>query len=283
MGEVIIVNKKEFDEKVERIKKDGVEKLHILSDFDRTITTAFVNGESRPSLISVLRDGNYLTKEYAEKAHELFNKYHPIEIDPKLSLEEKKKAMKEWWETHFELLLKEKLNKKDIERVIKSEKVQLREGVKEFLDLLKEEGIPLVILSSTGLGGDAIIAYLKNAEKLYPNIHIIANFFKWAEDGRAIEYSKPVIHTMNKDETVITKFPKIYGNVEKRKNVILLGDTHGDPGMIVGFDYEVLIKIGFLNDKEKELMESYKQIYDVIIIGDGNFSFINKLMKEIIG
>ena len=63
------------------IKKQGIDSLHIVSDFDRTLTYASVGGEKIPSIISILRDGNYLSKEYAEKAHALFNKYHSIEID----------------------------------------------------------------------------------------------------------------------------------------------------------------------------------------------------------
>jgi len=116
-GGVIYSDKESFEKKLKAMKEGGAERLHVLSDFDRTLTTAFVDGESRPSLISVLRDGHYLTSEYAAKAHELFNKYHPIEVNPDISIEEKKKAMKEWWETHFELLLRSGLNKRDLEAV----------------------------------------------------------------------------------------------------------------------------------------------------------------------
>jgi hypothetical protein len=66
--------------------------MHVVSDFDRTLTKVFVNGKKIPSLISVIRDGNYLSSDYAEKAHALFNKYHLIETDTKIPLGEKKKA-----------------------------------------------------------------------------------------------------------------------------------------------------------------------------------------------
>ncbi len=286
--EIIIVDNKELEKRLDLMKKDGAKKLHILTDFDRTITTAFVEGKPRPSLISVLRDENYITEEYSKIAKELFNKYHPIEIDPKIPMEEKKKAMKEWWETHFELLLKVGLNKKDIEKVINSEKVTMRVGAEELLTITYKNNIPVIILSSTGLGGNSIKMYLEKKGKNYKNIHIIANFFTWDNNGKAIAYSKPVIHGMNKDETVINKFSEIYKEVEKRRNVILIGDSLGDPAMIEGFEYDNLIKIGFLNDtkvtndKIEEHLEAYKKAYDVIITNDGTFSYINKLIKEII-
>mgnify|MGYP001614629085 FL=1 len=93
LGKILITNTKELDKIKSKIAEEGTSKLHILADFDKTLTKAFVNGEKIPSVISVLRDGNYLTKDYSEKAHKLYEKYHPIEINPEISLEEKKKAM----------------------------------------------------------------------------------------------------------------------------------------------------------------------------------------------
>jgi len=174
---IVISNPEELEKLKKSISEAGVEKLHVLSDFDRTLTTAFVNGKSIPSLISILRDGNYLTPDYAEKANALYAKYHPIEIDPKIPLEEKKRAMEEWWTTHFDLLIKSGLNKKDLEKVVESEKVRFRDGFEEFADFLWRHKIPLVIMSSSGLGGDAISMYLEGTGKLYDNVYIISNSF----------------------------------------------------------------------------------------------------------
>ena len=93
MENVVISRSEELEKFKKAISEAGAERLHVLADFDRTLTTAFVEGKSVPSLISILRDENYLTPDYPQKAKELYAKYHPIEIDPKLSLKEKKKAM----------------------------------------------------------------------------------------------------------------------------------------------------------------------------------------------
>jgi hypothetical protein len=113
---VLIPNPEVLEQAKKEFKKGGAEKIHVLADFDRTLTTAFVDGKSIPSLISVLRDGNYLTPDYAGKANALFEKYHAIEIDSKIPLFEKKKAMLEWWKTHFALLVECGLNKSDLEK-----------------------------------------------------------------------------------------------------------------------------------------------------------------------
>lgn len=272
-------------EKLEKLKKkffeDGAGKLHILADFDRTLTTAFVDGESVPSLISILRDGSYLTPDYAQKAHELYNKYHPIEINPKIPPKEKKKAMHEWWTTHFDLLIKSGLNKKDLESVVESRKIRFREGFKEFVDFLHKQDTPLIIMSSSGLGGDVISMNLEKEKRLYDNIHIISNSYEWDENGNAAGVKEPVIHVMNKDETAIRDFP-VFGVIKDRKNVLLLGDNLGDIGMIKGFDYDNLIKIGFLNEKVEENLEEYKRNYDVIILNDSSMDYVNGLLREII-
>lgn len=81
---MVISDKKEVEKIRYRIAKEGASKFHVLADFDRTLTKNFVNGREIPSVISILRNGNYLTEDYAQKAHALFNKYHPIEINNKI-------------------------------------------------------------------------------------------------------------------------------------------------------------------------------------------------------
>ena len=71
--------------------------------------------------------------------------------------------------------------------------------------------------------------------------------------------------------------------LEHRKNVLLLGDSLGDLQMTDGFDYENLIKIGFLNYQDEEKLEDYKKVYDVVILNDGAMSYVNGLLKKIFG
>jgi len=277
---IVIANPEKLEDIKKRIAEGGAKKFHILSDFDRTLTTAFIDGKSIPSLISILRDENYLTSDYGSKAQALYDKYHQIEIDSTVPVAEKKKAMQEWWETHFNLLIKSRLNKKDIERAVDTCKVKFRDGFGEFMDFLKDHNIPLVIMSSSGLGVDAIKMYLAKEEKLYDNIYVISNSFEWDDKGYAIAVRKPIIHGMNKDETLVQDFPA-FDVIKNRKNVLLLGDSLDDVGMAVGFDTENLIKIAFLNEKAEENLESYKKTFDAVILNDGSMEYVNSLLKSI--
>ena len=259
MEQIVISDNERLEEIKVAIKKDGAERLHVLADFDRTLTTAFVDGKSVPSLISILRDGNYLTSDYAEKAHALFDKYHPIEIDPNVPRKDKEVAMEEWWRTHFKLLIESGLERNDLEKAVASGKVKLRKGFVEFADFLNKHNIPLVIMSSSGLGSESIALYLKQAGKLYNNVHIVCNEYEWDEAGRAVGVREPIIHALNKYETAIQDYPA-FQVVKDRKNVILLGDGVDDIGMVQGFDYDNLATIGFLNDKVEQHLEHYKKL-----------------------
>ena len=281
MDNIVISNSVELEKVKKAILEQGKDKIHVLADFDRTLTKAFVNDKKILSIISLLRDENYLSSEYSEKAKALANKYHPIEIDLSIPFEEKKKAMHDWWTSHFKLLIKSGLNKKHLEKVIENGNIQFRQGASEFIDFLHEKEIPLIILSSAGLGGDSISMYLKKQGKLYDNVHIISNSYEWDSKGNAIGFKEPIITVMNKDETAIQNY-KFFNLIEKRRNVLLLGDSLGDVGMITGFDYDNLIKIGFLNDKIEDNLKKYKENFDIILLNDTDFNYINKLVKEIV-
>lgn len=277
---VIIPNPENLEQLKSKIKKADYQNLHILSDFDRTLTYGAINGVKTPSIISMLRDGNHLTEGYAEKAHALFDKYHPIEIDPKIPLEEKKKAMQEWWETHNKLLIESGLSKLDLENIVKNGRVEFRDGAPEFLDFLYEHNIPLVILSASGCG-DAIQLFFQKIGRDYPNIYCITNKFNWDKNGRVISTKGPIIHCMNKDEAILERIPEVYQAIKNRRNVILLGDSIGDLEMIKGFNYLNLLRIGFLNFDYDKSKEDYERNFDVVLEGDGDFNFVNTLIRDL--
>jgi 5'-nucleotidase len=279
MQQTIISDEQNFLDTLSNIKKDWLQKLHILADFDRTLTKAFSAWKLRPSLISVLRSEWYLSEEYSKKAYELFDYYNPIEINPNIPLDEKKKEMMIWWNKHLDLLVRSKLHKSHIEKIIESWVIEFRPWVKRFLKFLNQNNIPIIIISANWLWTDSIEMYFEKEWFLTPNVKIISNKFYWDENWNAFGYDKRVIHVFNKDETVLRDFPEIYDLIEKRKNVILLWDSLGDPGMIEWFEYNNLLKIWFLNEKQEELLEKYKENYDVILTWDNDAIFLDNLFN----
>lgn len=278
---VVIPNQELLRRVKAKIKEKGAAWLHVLADFDRTLTYWAINWVKTPSIISLLRDGKHLSEEYAAQAHALYNKYAPFETDTSISLEERKKLMKEWRETHNKLLIESGLSISDMEDIVKTGHLKFREGIAEFLDLLHAHNVPLVILSASGCG-DAIQMFFAQAWRDYPNIHYVTNQFDWDSSGRAVSTKWAVIHSLNKDETVLEEIPQVYAAVRDRKNVILLWDSLWDLWMITGFDYDNLIKIWFLNFDYSTAELSYLQNFDVVLEWDKDFHYVGQLMTELV-
>ncbi len=156
----------------------------------------------------------------------------------------------------------------------------MREGAEDFIDYLEEKDIPLVIMSSGGLGGDSISMFLKKKGKLYDNVHIISNSFEWDKEGRAVSVKEPIIHGMNKRETAVKDYP-VFEKVKDRKNVLLLGDSINDIDMIEGFNYDNLISVGFLNKDIEKNLQYYREQYDIVVSNDGSMRYLNDFLEDI--
>lgn len=279
MKDVLISDKRELEKKIKKISDQGKNKFHVIADFDRTLTKAFVDGQKSPTVIAQIREGKYLTPDYSMRAHKLFDIYHPIEIDSNISYEEKNSKMNEWWRKHFDLLVECGLNKQVIEEIIRTKTLKFREGSLEFLSALNENDIPLVIMSAGP--GDMISEYIKQENKLYKNIHIIANMFIFDKNGKVTGVKEPIIHSLNKHEIELKKL-LVYKELLKRKNILLLGDGLDDLGMVEGFPYTNLIKVGFLNENVDKNLSKFKETYDVVVLNDGNMDYVNDLFKRLI-
>ena len=280
MNNIHYANRQNFDIILDRIKQDWVENLHILADFDGTMTKVFFDWKKRPSLVSLLRhEERSLWDVCAIKDSKLFDTYHPIEIDPNIDMETKKIKMMEWWTKSFELFIKSWLNKQTLKNIVKSDKIQLRKWIKNFLEFSKNTNIPFVIISASWIWKKTIQYFLEERGLFFDNIHIISNDFDWDNDWYAIDFKKPIIHTFNKWETLLKDFPNIHDKVESRKNVILLWDSLWDHHMVDWFNYNNLLKIGFLNDKKEQLLDSYQDRYDLVLTWDDEWILLKDILK----
>ncbi|EKD24708.1 MAG: hypothetical protein ACD_80C00167G0006 [uncultured bacterium (gcode 4)] len=281
MSDFFFSNETHFNEVIKNIIADGKEHLHVIADFDRTLTKAFVDGKPRSSLESILEEGWYLWSEYSIQSKKNFDKYYPIEIDPTIPMEEKKAMMLEWRTNQFALMLKTGITRDIIKNTMKSELIIFRQWYEFFFDMLKNNAIPLLVFSASGLWYEAIYHCLQNRNKLFDNIDIISNSFMRDETGKAIAIREPIIHSFNKGETVVHDLP-IYKEIKDRKNIILLGDSLGDTHMADGFAYKNIIRIWFLNHDTPEHRKQFQEKFDVIILNDGSMDRINDILKKIL-
>lgn len=279
MENVHIANSLKLEEKIRKIKCGGNAHFHVISDFDRTLTPMFINGKKAETGVGQIRAGGYLSLEYVKEAYALRDKYYPIEVDETIPIEERSKKMQEWWETHLKVMIKHGLNKGVIEDIVKKRKIRPRPGSLEFYDTLHKFRIPLLIFSAGK--GDLIEGFLKEEGRLYKNIYVIANFYDYDKNGFVKGYKSNIVHTFNKNEGQVKKYP-YYEQIKKRRNVMVLGDSIGDLGMTEGLEHDTVLRIGFLNENVENLLPKFAENFDVVIVNDGVMGYVNSLLKKML-
>ena len=278
MESIHIKNKEQLQKKIQQCKEDGINQLHIISDFDSTLTKVFQNGKKIVSSYALLRSGKYLSQKYVEKSHALFDKYHPFETSTQINLTEKCEKMNEWWKAHWDLMIESGMNKSVIQDIVENGSVVVRDDFEEFHKILFENNVPLLIFSAGQ--GDLIQEFFIKNDFMTTNVHLISNFYKFNSIGKVTGYTTPFIHTFNKNEYAI-KNTEYYSEIKERKNVILIGDHIGDLQMSQGIKHDVIIRIGFLNSNKEALLNSYLEKFDVVICDDGSLQKINNILKDI--
>lgn len=271
-----------IQEKIAKMQLWWADKLHVLADFDRTLTKWFYESKPISSIASFLYEKWSMPDAYQKEGKTLFDHYYPIEIDHTISMEKKKLAMGIWRDEHLRLMVKYKLSKEDLKRIIAYKELQLREYTKDFFQLLSTYRIPTVIISASGIWYDTIWLFLDKYKINKTYIDVISNAFIRDDNGCAVGRKGPVIHSMNKSETTIVQFPDIYEKIHNRPNVILLGDSLHDPDMVDGFAYDTMLSIGFCHSDEKEVKDLFAQAYDVVIFDDGDMQYPMQILEQLL-
>ena len=279
MSEIVLPNPENFEDLKKKFVEGGLENFHVVADFDRTLTKCFVGDKKSSTSWAQFRNLGIFDEDYFRKSNEMFEFYRPIEVSFDISSSDKIDKMSEWWQKHLQLLVDSKISREIILEVVNRGGIEFRRGALEFLDFLREKKIPLVIMSS-GLG-DIIVEVLKKEDRFYENIFIVSNFFEWDEEGFAKGFKGDmIIHSLNKSEVNVSS-RDFFDKINIRKNVLLLSDGIDDVGMVEGFDYDNLIKVGFLNENVEGDLERYKKHFDIVITGDGDMNFVNEFLEGI--
>ena len=179
-----------------KVEKPNLNDLCIVMDFDNTLTSS-----NSMSSYRIFQNKKIMGETYCKECLELDSKYIEIEKDYKISKEIKTILMKEWTEKSIELLTRYNISQDIVEKAINTEKLELRPGLKDFFYFMKNNKIPIIIISA-GIG-NVIETFLKKEDILFENIKIIANFFDFSK--KTVHIKNKIIHTSNKNEI---KMPK---------------------------------------------------------------------------
>ncbi|XP_032644886.1 7-methylguanosine phosphate-specific 5'-nucleotidase isoform X3 [Chelonoidis abingdonii] len=246
-----------------------------------TLSRFGFNGRRCPTSHNILDNSRVISEEGRKKLKDLLQYYYPIEIDLNQPMEEKRPLMVEWWTKAHNLLLEQKILKSDIAKIVRESEVMLRDGANTFFDQLHQHNIPLFIFSA-GVG-DVLEEVLRQVEVFHPNINVVANYMDFDDKGVLRRFKEPLIHTYNKNNTVLEK-TEHFQLLSSRTNIILLGDSLGDLSMADGVpNVENVLTVGFLNDKVDERRGKYRDAYDIVLEKDETLDVVNGILCYILG
>ncbi|XP_033728309.1 7-methylguanosine phosphate-specific 5'-nucleotidase A-like isoform X2 [Pecten maximus] len=262
---------------IENIAKDGPEKLQVVADFDRTLTKHMNKGTVCATCHRVLEEGDHLPEFFRIKATELRDIYFPLEMNPNVPVSEKIPLMIEWWTKAHDLLATCGITKQSIRKMVETSTVMLRDGCVWLFDHLHALDIPLLIFSA-GIG-DVLEEVIRIQATHHSNMKVVSNYMTFDECDRMVGFQGEMIHVYNKNENAIHN-SDYFSNLEKRSNILLLGDGIGDLRMADGAtNMTNKLTIGFLNVKIEESLELYMSKYDIVICADESMDVVNSIMK----
>lgn len=279
---ILINDVENVKKKIISIQKGACKKLQLVSDFDYTLTHCFdKDGRKLLSSYGAVEFDSRFPEKFCDQLLELYYHYSPIDADPTIEQEMKVQLIEEWNKKATEVYKSERITKEVIRNAVAEARLKLRGGFNQLVETFSSKDIPFLILSA-GLG-DSIDCVLENAGIKLDKIKIVANYFIFDDKKLVNGLTKPLIATGSKGKHIGQAHAEYFASVQDRKNVILLGDRIEDLQMAVcyGDSCDTLLTIGYLNEKVDEQKDIYLQKYDIVLLGDPDLCWIQKLINLI--
>lgn len=114
------------------------------------------------------------------------------------------------------------------------------------------------------------------------NVHVVSNMMRFDAQGRIEGFDGRTIHPFTKTAHALLNSPFCKEcQLDKRRNVLLLGDSRGDVRMADGLDADEIIRVGFLNMHVDETLNEYLELYDVVFTNDASLVPVEMLIEQI--
>ncbi len=274
--EAIVRDPAALERKLQQLKKGGKDKLHIVADFDLTLTAARSTEEGvRNSSWGALESTRFFAPAFIGEYRKLYMTYVPVIDDESSSLVERNRILHEWYEKGLEIVTTYGITKQQIRSVAESDVIAPRQGLAELFFIARACGVPFVVLSA-GVG-DFIEAFLRRHGALSNDVHIISNFYTYGPDGFVNGMANGTIHSLNKNEAHANH--DVHAIAAGRPNVLLLGDHEHDIRMADGEKHDTVLSVGFLNGRHDQL-ELFENIFDVVIPEDTGLDMPLSILKN---
>lgn len=261
-----------FEEKEPALKKihsfikSGKDKLHLVLDFDRTLTFNQKGPEEDMTTWEIL--ATHLSQSALSEYKQYYNKYRPLEIEGRIT----EADFKTWSERILGLFCESQLKWQDVEKGVDT-RMPIRPFAKELFDICREKNISTVIISA---GVKNVIDLWCQNYKIKPTL-ILSTNLTFSPEGYMTGWERDsLINILNKKEKGHQEIEKIRS---LRPNTILIGDSLDDVSMAEG--EKNVLRIAVYNprrddkpDKLKDFMKSFD-----LVIQDGTLQGVIKILN----
>lgn len=260
--------------KLKRILEDGAHKLHIIADFDMTLTKNYIfNAKSSCWERNISAHGMFMryskaSDKFKRETQSLCDIYYPMEVDQLLTEQEKIPHMVKWWQGAHDLIKEMGFTRRQITEMVQENPVEFREGTEKLFSICEKSRIPVLIFSAGIANVIEEILKRRNLAQNYQLFHILSNrmlFESESVDAKVVGFSEPLLHVFNKSESILYEqdaFKTYSKQVATRPNVILIGDSLGDIRMGKGMKHGCELSIGLLNKFECKRLFGDKDVFN---------------------
>ncbi|KAG5191142.1 pyrimidine 5'-nucleotidase-domain-containing protein [Tribonema minus] len=300
---VFVLKPNELERKKRKFKSDGQGKLQVLTSFDGGLT-GFTTKDGKSSSLRTTEllehNQHVMLPEAAKKIRYLRSTFkRQMETEGKaMAPADRAKAVEQHLRAVFTTAAQEGgMHMSSFGPALESQMdmIPLREGVNDLLGALAYRGIPINVVC-TGYGNVAIEVLRRGAPSiagpngaLSPHLHMIANFFQSDETMSIVDlYDKvPLVHEGNKNGNMILDFHRAVRwdtmALAARSNAVVVGAELADLNLTAGLTLDDRITVGFLKMEEDFLdkFPRYAQAFDVVVVGNGDLSYVNELLYEV--
>lgn len=167
------------DELAAKLAKIRIPHLHVIADFDMTLTRYLLkNGKRGHSTHVLVQECGAFGDQFKETSAALFNKYYPIEIDDSVPHAEKLPMMVKWWEGAHQIMVDAKLHRDTLSEIGRSPTIDLRDRTDELL-ALTQVNVGAVLVKNMRRARLYPYRYLDLDRNLYTRI-VVDNISKYA-------------------------------------------------------------------------------------------------------
>lgn len=305
-------NRPETDRKRRAISAAGLDSLHVVLDFDHTLT-AYLSpdgGEKCPECHDVLQHGPYWPSARRESFRAAIDAIWADQRSGMLG------SPVEWWIRFHDAVVAHGITEDEMREAAREAHVSLRPGAAELLAWLNARGVRTTIVSA---GVSTVIeeVFERHGVELHQGAAVIANVPVWDRKGRAVSFEDPLICSRNKAE--VLRGMGFGGEAGtgggKVRNVVLAGNSVGDAACLLGMRHGHSLSFGFLHEEVEDFggsgprfgqdrsgldsvledgterppqgngspgLENFLEHYDVVTCGyRSDFSYLMKLLQEI--